>query len=194
MIRTESDLQYAADYQTVKDASWLLGFNEPDQPFSAGGSALNATYAAQLWKQHIAPLRSSTLKLVAPAVSSSGSTGQGPSWLADFIAACDGCVFDAYAYHPYASNRWGVSALIDNFLKLEYTPVWITEFNVFTASEGGEPFIEYMVDYFNSKSSDQIARYSMIARQSSTSASLTDLQWVNGTLTPAGVTYNTYGL
>lgn len=192
MVRTEADLQYLTSYQTVKQASWLMGFNEPDLGFDVGGSRINATHAAQLWKEHIAPLRSDRLKLVAPAVSSSGAAGEGPSWLADFLAACDGCVFDAYGFHPYASNRWGVSALIDQFLDLGHTPVWVTEFNTYTAEEGGAPLVEYMVDYFNTKSTDQIARYSMISRVGQTTATQADLLYVNGTLTPAGEAYNSY--
>ncbi|PWN18347.1 hypothetical protein BCV69DRAFT_301478 [Microstroma glucosiphilum] len=192
MVRTEADLQYLTSYQTVKDASWLMGFNEPDMSTDVGGSNINATYAAQLWKTHIAPLRSDSLKLVAPAVSSSGAAGQGPSWLADFLAACDGCIFDAYAFHPYASNRWGVSALIDNFLELGHTPVWVTEFNTYTPEESGAPFVEYMIDYFNNKTTEEIARYSMISRVAQNTATQADLIYLNGSLTPAGETYNSY--
>lgn len=186
MIRTAAEASDAAAYSTVQDAEWVLGFNEPDQTYDVGGSSMNATYAASLWKQYIHPLRTSTRKLVAPAMSSAGA-----DWLAEFITACTGCVFDAYAYHPYASNRWGISALTDNFIAKGYYPLWVTEFNVFDASDGGTDMIDYLIDYF--ENNDKVARYSMIARLNQNTAETgLDLQNTDGSLTDIGTEYITY--
>ena len=69
------------------------------------------------WKQYFEPLRSQGKKLVAPAITSSSNQGQGLSWLDQFIEACSGCHFDAYAFHPYAPDAAAVKGSVDYFIK-----------------------------------------------------------------------------
>lgn len=68
------------------------------------------------WKQYFEPLRSQGKKLVAPAITSSSNQGQGLSWLDEFVAACNGCHFDAYAFHPYAPDANAVKGSVDYFV------------------------------------------------------------------------------
>lgn len=189
--RTADDIASLSSYAAVKSASWILGFNEPDNP-NADGSNLSPAQAASLWKQYIQPLRTSTRKLVAPAVTSSSNAGQGYSWLKEFIAACSGCTFDAYAFHPYAQDAAAVQGSIDYMLGQGIKPLWVTEFNVDGShlANGGSGFVTSMVKYFNGKSTSDVARYSMIARvNKDTSVAGQDLQNADGSLNAEGTTY-----
>lgn len=69
------------------------------------------------WRQYFEPLRAQGKKLVAPAITSSNNQGQGLSWLDQFIDACSGCHFDAYAFRPYASDAAAVKGSVDYFIK-----------------------------------------------------------------------------
>jgi hypothetical protein len=194
MQRTADNIASLASASSVKTASWLLGFNEPDMSTSVGGSNISPTDAAKLWKQYIAPLRTSSRKLVAPAVSVSTAANQGYDWLKQFKAACTGCVFDAYAIHPYASSADQVQDIIETWINdYKVTPLWITEFGVESSvakTQGGKKFVEAMIEYFNSKSSSVIARYAYIARQAqSKSVTGQDLQFTNGSLRVMGKAY-----
>ncbi|PWN40190.1 hypothetical protein IE81DRAFT_325803 [Ceraceosorus guamensis] len=80
----------------ANQGSYVMGFNEPDQPESVGGSAISPQDAARLWQQYIQPLKNQGKKLVAPSVSAAQGDNLGEAWLDAFVAACQGCTFDAY--------------------------------------------------------------------------------------------------
>lgn len=166
---------------------------EPDNP-NADGSNLSPATAASLWKQYFEPLRSSGKKLVAPAVTSGVGNGLGLSWLDEFVAACDGCTFDAYAFHPYANDYQSVQGSIDSWTSYKngaYNPVWITEFgrdaNDIDDTSGSD-FLNQMIPYLENKA--EVERYAYIARiyQNSYDANR-DLQDTTGALTAMGNTY-----
>lgn len=191
MQRTAQNIDQLANSPTVQNAKWILGFNEPDNP-NADGSGLTPQQAASLWKQYIQPLRTANRKLVAPAVTINTAQGTGFSWLKEFIAACNGCTFDAYAMHPYSNNAASVQGSIEYFLQQGIKPLWVTEFNVDGANlqNGGSGFVQDMINYFNGKSEQDVARYSMIARVGQNNfVNNQDLQNVDGSLSAEGQTY-----
>jgi hypothetical protein len=162
---------------------------EPDNP-NADGSNLSPTAAAKLWKQYFEPLRAQGKKLVAPAVTSGVGSGLGLDWLDQFVAACTGCTFDAYAFHPYSNNAASVQGSIDSFVAYKnktYNPVWITEFGRdaynYNAS-GGLAFMKSMLPYLEAKK--EVQKYAYIA---STYNSHRDLQTTTGALTAMGKLY-----
>lgn len=101
----------------------VLGFNEPD--FNQQ-SNLDPTYAAQLWKQYMNPLKSSGIRIGGPAVSSSGT---GTPWLTQFFAACTDCAIDFLPAHWYGA---GTAGFYDYLYQLHgqfpNLPIWVTEY------------------------------------------------------------------
>jgi len=160
----------------AKGAKYLLAFNEPDQPVSAGGSAISPSDAAAAYTANMMPYHG-TAQIGAPAVSNGLNGGpfgiEGTNWLAPFFAACSGCKFDFIPFHWYGDNLDGlknqVEAIItatqniDGVYKDPATgkPVlWLTEFGV---NDGqGNPgniqsFLTQALPYLDGESA--IARY-----------------------------------
>ncbi len=82
------------------NVSFVLGFNEPDGTKATGGSAIDATTAAQIWHWQIEPLAKQGVKLGAPACTGAES---GTQWLKGFIAACSNCTIDFVPVHWYGN-------------------------------------------------------------------------------------------
>ncbi|PWN38607.1 uncharacterized protein FA14DRAFT_160062 [Meira miltonrushii] len=175
----------------AQNGPYVLGFNEPD---NAGQANLSPQQAASLWKQYFEPLRSQGKKLVAPAITSSSNQGQGLSWLDEFVAACSGCHFDAYAFHPYASNADAVQGSVNYFVNYKngaYTPAWITEFGRSpdtVSNAGGAQFIQSVINYLDSE--PRVQRYAYLARFDPNSVNVQrDLQNADGSKTALGNVY-----
>ncbi|KAJ6610462.1 hypothetical protein B0H10DRAFT_2166048 [Mycena sp. CBHHK59/15] len=101
---TNASLVFFAAAVTQAGASTILAFNEPDLP--APQANIPAVEAAQLWQQHIQPLKASGVRLGSPA----------------FTEACTGCTIDFVVVHWYGEGA-------DNFSRyLESKPIWVTEF------------------------------------------------------------------
>jgi len=118
-------------------SQFLLGFNEPDMPAQ---SNLSPTDAATAWGTYMEPFAGKA-KLGAPAVTNSGSAGQGLDWLSQFLSACSSCTVDFVPIHWYETGV--TDSNLDDF-KQHVTdaitaangkPVWITEFGLFGASD-----------------------------------------------------------
>jgi len=91
----------------------VLTFNEPQE---RGQSNLSPSRAAQLWKEHIQPLRKKGYKLCCPATSGNPN---GITWMKDFFKECNGgCTCDAHGVHFYDTT----------FEKLQH---WINEWRQF---------------------------------------------------------------
>jgi len=73
------------------------GFNEPD---SQSESNVDPTTAAQLWMQHIEPLKALGVRLGGPSVTGSPT---GKPWLDAFFAACKTCTIDFLPLHWYVT-------------------------------------------------------------------------------------------
>ncbi|KAH9916736.1 uncharacterized protein BXZ73DRAFT_53681, partial [Epithele typhae] len=78
----------------------LLFLNEPDL---SSQSNVDPATAAKLWMQYMQPFAGKAT-LVSPAITNSGSSGQGTSWMDSFISQCNklGCQVDAIAAHIYS--------------------------------------------------------------------------------------------
>lgn len=129
-------------------------FNEPD---FASQSNIDPTYAAQLWKQYIQPLKAQGVRLGGPAVTSAPS---GRPWLTTFLAACTGCTIDFLPVHWYelcsyfsstqhhteriSLLRYGTG--VGNFYDYIWSfhgqfpnyPIWITEYASTSTDDAGE--------------------------------------------------------
>jgi hypothetical protein len=105
--------------------SYVLGFNEPDGPYSTGGSNLAADLAARTWIAQIEPLKEMGIKLGAPAVTGSPD---GFVWLENFFTACDGgCTPDFIPAHFYG-NFEGMASHIGQVMgTYPNMTVWVTE-------------------------------------------------------------------
>lgn len=87
--------------------SHVLGFNEPDGPWSQGGSNMSVSAAVDAWMREIEPLKKLGVKLGAPAV-----TQRGQDWLAQFMAQCANCTVDFIPLHYYG-NLSGFEGLVN---------------------------------------------------------------------------------
>jgi len=98
----DCDSSPIADLQTrYQQQQWATVFtlNEPDI------NGISPQTAATWYIQNINPL---PIKKALPAVTSSTTTGQGLSWLSEFITACNGqCFFDYINLHYYGPNFEG---------------------------------------------------------------------------------------
>ncbi|KAJ6588480.1 hypothetical protein B0H19DRAFT_1205890 [Mycena capillaripes] len=114
--------QFAETVRRIR-AKTILGFNEPDL---ASQSNIPAAEAAQLWQQHIQPLKSAGVRLGSPAVSSAPN---GLLWLASFMKACTGCTIDFIVVHWYGEGADNFSRYLASVhTQFPQHPVWVTEF------------------------------------------------------------------
>ncbi|KAL9621851.1 MAG: hypothetical protein Q9160_003672 [Pyrenula sp. 1 TL-2023] len=105
----------------------LLGFNEPELPSQ---SNMTASHAAEVWLQHIEPLRREHgVRAGSPGIS---SAPQGVAWLVNFLSLIRqrGSDIDFYCFHWYGETLGQFYDYIwSTYYQLGPTkPVWITEF------------------------------------------------------------------
>ena len=121
--------------------SYLMSFNEPDQPLPQADMSPGAAVAA--FKQYMAPYASNNVKLGCPSVSNgvgtNSATGQpmGLAWLSAFLEQCSDCTIDFVPVHWYGC---GGGCDVQNDISAFKTdigsaitaaggkPVWVTEF------------------------------------------------------------------
>ncbi|KAJ7481645.1 hypothetical protein FB451DRAFT_1338348 [Mycena latifolia] len=103
-------------------AKTILSFNEPDM---TSQSNISPGEAAQLWQQHIQPLKSDGVRLGSPAISSGPN---GLPWLAAFIKACNECTIDFIAVHWYGEGADNFSKYLAGVHTQFPKPIWVTEF------------------------------------------------------------------
>ncbi|PRP75722.1 glycosyl hydrolase 53 domain-containing protein [Planoprotostelium fungivorum] len=108
-------------------ANRVLGFNEPDQPASVGGTSMDAQTACNLWMKYFVPLKTKYgIKLGLPAVSAGGL-----SWLNNFLIACPNHKADFLPIHWYGAPFWGVYDFLWSFHgNHPNIPVWVTEWAI----------------------------------------------------------------
>lgn len=105
----------------------FLSFNEPD---NAAQSNMDPSTAASAFIQYMNPY-SGSVNIGSPAITNSGTDGEGVSWLKEWVSACgDSCEYTFCAAHWYSPAD---SSDFLNFVSEVYDacgnkPVWITEF------------------------------------------------------------------
>ena len=111
----------------------LLAFNEPDGCWE-GQSCMNVSRSAASYKTWIQPF-AGRVRLGAPAVTNAEADGVGLDWLAQFMAACEGCTVDFIPLHFYGSvlDRAALGRFVEKAHDRFGLPVWVTEFG----PEGG---------------------------------------------------------
>ncbi len=103
----------------------LFSFNEPDLGSQAN---LSPQLAAQKHIELMNPFSGKAL-IGAPAITNSGATGQGISWLKQFFDSCGGkCAVDFVNIHIYGVDTTTFLTHLRNVHDAFNKPVWITEF------------------------------------------------------------------
>lgn len=116
-------------------ADGIARFNEPDIPSQAN---MSPQQAAEKYRQYMMPY-AGKVQLGAPAVTNSGTPGQGLDWLRQFLQACHDCTIDFVPMHWY-----DVTGNVDYFKKhmndargvAGGRKLWLTEFGVPSADQG----------------------------------------------------------
>ncbi|KAM0486151.1 hypothetical protein ACHAPX_000853 [Trichoderma viride] len=145
----------------------IFSFNEPDIASQANMSPSDAASAHQQWLNKY----SGRALVGAPAVSNSGSPGQGADWLKQWVAACAGnCNFDFVNMHWYSP----ASAIDTFFSQIEAVsqagggkPVMITEFQPSGSVDEINAFLKEALPKLDSNPSVLGYSYFMVANSGS---------------------------
>lgn len=160
----------------------VLSFNEPDGPFSWGGSNMDPDVAARVWVNNLEPLRQMGIRVGLPACTGSNS---GLPWLKLFLESCSkvisnggparNCTFDFVTLHWYGSFE-GLASHMGQYAA-EYVSqpryvmmltrsrfpnktMWITEYNLNDQDlESTQAFYNISAEYFDRL--DFVERYSL---------------------------------
>jgi hypothetical protein len=186
--------------QVPSTATWLLGFNEPED---ANQANLTPQQAAALWPQleQIANSHTPKLKLLSPAVNYCGGNCNETSpftWLDQFFAACTNCQVDALAVHWYSCSASDLQGYIRGTSSspgmTKYNkPIWLTEFAMLgsgcaaTAADEAT-YMTGALSYLESEPA--VARYAWFTGRS-TSSPWINLLGSSGQLTALGQQYAT---
>lgn len=140
----------------------FLGFNEPD---NVGQANMDPASAASAYIQYLTPYAGS-VRLGSPAITNSGTDGEGVSWLKQWVSACNnGCKYDFCAAHWYSPAD--SSNFLDYVTQVHEAcgtdkPVWITEFAPTGADDATiSSFLEEVQDALDNNST-----YSFVERYS----------------------------
>lgn len=140
----------------------FLGFNEPDNP---GQANMDAASAAAAYIQYLTP-HAASVRLGSPAITNSGTDGEGVSWLKQWVSACDNqCQFSFCAAHWYSpassSDFLNYVTQVHEACGTDKT-VWITEFAPTGADDATiSSFLEEVQDALDNNST-----YSFVERYS----------------------------
>ncbi|KAI7788805.1 hypothetical protein LA080_008696 [Diaporthe eres] len=140
----------------------FLGFNEPDNP---GQANMDAATAAAAYIQYLTP-HAGSVRLGSPAITNSGTDGEGVSWLKQWVSACAGqCQFSFCAAHWYSpassSDFLNYVTQVHEACGTDKT-VWITEFAPTGADDATiSSFLEEVQDALDNNST-----YSFVERYS----------------------------
>jgi Glycosyl hydrolase catalytic core len=88
---------------------------------------MNPWHAADLWMQHLQPLKSQGYTLVSPACTNAPA---GLQWQQDFMTACGqkGCSVDIIATHWYGTSSQNFIDHVSQYHSIFGKEIWITEF------------------------------------------------------------------
>ncbi|KAJ9229247.1 CAZyme family GH128 [Paecilomyces variotii] len=150
----------AADSALSSGSKYLLGFNEPDVASQAN---MSPSQAASDYKQYMTPYAGNAT-LVSPAVSNSGSAGQGLDWMKSFLSECTDCQISALAVHWYADAsltdyfKQFVNQAIELANQNNIQEVWITEFQATGDDASQVQFLTEILPWLDSQAG--VGRYS----------------------------------
>lgn len=127
-----TDVWNANAAAAIKEGSKVLfSFNEPD---IAGQASLDAATAASEHVKWMNPFKGKAL-ISAPSVSNSGTDGQGLSYLAEWVTACE--ALDEQCHYDFCNIHWYSEAQYSDTLFTQIAaakkacggkPIWLTEF------------------------------------------------------------------
>ncbi|KAJ2924934.1 hypothetical protein H1R20_g12130, partial [Candolleomyces eurysporus] len=103
-------------------ARFALGMNEPNQE---GQANISPQRGAQLWRQHLQPLKSQGYTLGSPAPTNAPS---GKTWLRDFFNTCPDCSVDFIATHWYGTDAQQFIAHLQDYHGTFGRNIWVTEY------------------------------------------------------------------
>ncbi|KAH8881407.1 hypothetical protein GQ53DRAFT_888465 [Thozetella sp. PMI_491] len=110
--------------------SHILSFSEPDASWSAGGSNMTPSDAAEVWVNNLVPLQEMGIKIGLPVMKAQDDPH---TWLDPFVGNCSEllekeCTFDFMSLHSYG-NFSSLEMRVDLFsAAFPDTPIWITEY------------------------------------------------------------------
>ncbi|KAK4231437.1 alkali-sensitive linkage protein 1 [Podospora fimiseda] len=145
----------------------ILSFNEPDAPYSWGGSNMDVQTAAEVWVRNIEPLREMGLRVGLPACTGAST---GINWTRNFVKACNdrisqgglakNCSFDFITLHWYGGFEGLASHMGQYSAEFPGTPMWITEYNFADQSlVDTQAFYNISAEYFDRL--PEVERYSL---------------------------------
>ncbi|KAH7064778.1 hypothetical protein B0J12DRAFT_561102, partial [Macrophomina phaseolina] len=165
-----------AQEQIDSGAKYLMALNEPDVEQSGGGCDLDASTAAQVYKEYV-NIFADKATLIGPGVCNGEglreATGrnQGLDWLQDFYDACggftdSGCKVDKINIHWYSSYQGDLDSIVSYFkeyVERAHTKfgmnLWITEYQLQNADDATqEEFISQTSEWMSAQT--YIEKYS----------------------------------
>lgn len=166
-----------------------LGFNEPDGPFSTGGTSIQASTAATYWINEIEPLKDLGIRLGAPATQGNEA---GINWLKSFMSSCNGkCTIDFIPVHYYGDFTSFSSYVGQVYATFGLKPIWVTEFALPNAALGAsQSFFNQSMGFLDNLT--WVERYSYFGSFRSSSSNIgpnAAMLTQNGKLTDIGSEY-----
>ncbi|EFA78343.1 hypothetical protein PPL_08994 [Heterostelium album PN500] len=179
----------------IAPGNWIMGFNEPN---FIGQADLSPSAAAALWPQ----IQQTGRKNVLAGLADCGGVGGNckyntVQWAVDFLGNCTNCQVDAIAVHQYYCSASDVMTKINRLYQATKKPIWLSEF----ACNGASSY-QQVIDFAKEllpqlESSTVVERYSWFIHwcQGCKSSDLlySSLLYDNGTMTPFGVYYSSFG-
>ena len=173
---------------------YVLGYNEPDEPNSVGGSNLTVDDALTGF-QYVSALKAKGLTVGGPACAIDSD-----SWMTSFMSQATSSPYnyniDFIGFHDYPSQSnvddaaYGYLGFLDAVYNQYKLPIWATEFAPTSLSSADAlTFIRIVCQGLNSRS--YVQRYSMFTSESPATSGMGDSALVNsdGSLTAAGQLY-----
>ena len=161
----ESDVKSAT---SGSGTSYLMAFNEPDQPAPQANMPVGKAVAA--FRQYMSPKASDNVKLGSPSVSNgvgiSPATGQplGLDWLKPFLEQCSDCPISFINVHwygctdgcPVENDVQAFKTQMQDSIKVAGDrPIWITEFQHLGADQ--DKFMDAVLPWLDSQ--EKVEKY-----------------------------------
>jgi len=174
----------------------VLGYNEPDFPFSVGGSQMDESVGITGF-QYISALKAHGFTIGSPSCAVDSGT-----WMQTFMSQATSSTYhyniDFIGFHNYVSDSGGAAAAYSVLGFLDYVhslypgyPIWVTEAGAsnLSSTQEGLTFVRILCQGFQSRSFVQ--RYCLFTSQAPTSSGFGAYSLINtdGSLTAAGKLY-----